>query len=349
MQGKRYSELGSEFWLEKESYHFPTYVLSGRTAIDLILQDMMAEGKSIRTVYMPAYCCDSMLQPFLDRNVQISFYDISWFDGHLVLDIDRNHKTDILYITNYFGYDNTPEKQTIRSFKEQDSTVIYDRTHSLFRKEDKHPDWADYMFASIRKWLGVPCGALVAKRKGQLALPELKEYPHLEGKLAAMTMKAAYIEEKNEELKKQFLQLFNTFSHQLATDYRDYKIDELSRNIWAEANKTEFQNSRRENAAFLQKEIKRLPGINPLFKLGLNDCPLFVPILFESKGERDKVRSYLTSQSIYCPVHWPMPSTVDSDMDARRLYDCELSLLCDQRYGLVEMKRILDALAACNI
>ena len=74
-------EIGSEFWMERELAVLShdkdgIYVLSGRTAIDLIIQDILKTRK-IRNVYMPAWCCDSMLVPFVARGIDIKFYDIS--------------------------------------------------------------------------------------------------------------------------------------------------------------------------------------------------------------------------------------------------------------------------------
>ena len=67
------------------------------------------------------------------------------------------------------------------------------------------------------------------------------------------------------------------------------------------------------------------------------DCPLFVPVLLEN---RDKVRKHLTENKIYCPVHWPKPEGADSN-----IYDMELSLICDQRYGVNDMERIVSVLS----
>ena len=76
-------EIGSEFWISDKDIapvneRDGLFVLSGRTAIDLILQDTL-KHKSVKNVYMPAYCCDSMIAPFLQRNIRVDFYDM-FFD-----------------------------------------------------------------------------------------------------------------------------------------------------------------------------------------------------------------------------------------------------------------------------
>ena len=78
---KSIREIGSEFWIE----HYPEnlsserdgiYTISGRTAIDLILQEILRK-RQVKSVAMPAWCCDSMIAPFLAQGIEIKFYDVS--------------------------------------------------------------------------------------------------------------------------------------------------------------------------------------------------------------------------------------------------------------------------------
>ena len=70
-------EIGSEFW--QVNYQLAKsdnmnlfyslgkdvkFLMSGRTAIDYIIQNI-EDTKKI--VYMPEYCCNSMVQPFFDN------------------------------------------------------------------------------------------------------------------------------------------------------------------------------------------------------------------------------------------------------------------------------------------
>lgn len=339
-----YKEFGSEFWLQDIPTECETFALSGRTAIDLIIQDMMAAGKSCKSVYMPAWCCDSMLQPFLDRGVVIRFYDVSLSDKGLAFLVDETSDTDILYVSNYFGYNSTLGANVIEQFKQRGCTIIYDRTHSLFREEKNLIGLADYTFASIRKWLGVPCGAVLSKKDEHLVLPEIIDCPYLYNKVEAMTLKAAYMEHPKEDLKPMFLELYGKFGHQLAEDYRNYKMDELSLNIWRYADKQALVKGRCANATLLQVCLKEIPQIRQLFTFVKGDCPLFVPVLLNSKEERDALRKHLTTHAVYCPVHWPKPTLIPDDMEANELYSRELSLLCDQRYGLDDMQYIVNTI-----
>ena len=65
---------------------------------------------------------------------------------------------------------------------------------------------------------------------------------------------------------------------------------------------------------------------------------MFVPIIVPN-GKRDALRRHLIRNEIYCPVHWPRPEGCVSN-----LYDGELSLICDQRYGIEDMDRLISTL-----
>jgi hypothetical protein len=57
-----------------------------------------------RAVYMPSYCCESMLQPFIDRDIKIHFYSVIPDDSGIKYLIDYKKDFDIFFATSYFGY-----------------------------------------------------------------------------------------------------------------------------------------------------------------------------------------------------------------------------------------------------
>ena len=68
---------------------------------------------------------------------------------------------------------------------------------------------------------------------------------------------------------------------------------------------------------------------------------MFVPIIVEN---RDKLRKYLIDKKIYCPVHWPLSNYHKIKVNDQEIYQNELSLICDQRYNLDDMKYIVDVI-----
>ncbi len=335
-------EIGSEFWLESEPQTLSCdrdgiYVLSGRTAIDLIIQDIV-RTRRVRNVYMPAWCCDSMLAPFVAHGTQIKFYDICHTEStestEIICHTDGTDYTDIFYVTNYFGYENSLPIETVKKFKEQGSIILYDRTHSFLMENDPYLALADYNFASIRKWMGVIGGAVVDGKNDC----QLKPYPHLECKEQAMRMKKAFIEGDTSIDKQDFLNLYSEFGHHLAEDYQNYEMDDLSYALYKTEDMSAMRRKRRENAKYLHENLQ---GVKFIGELTENVVPLFVPVFFETTEQRNAVRKKLIEAQIYCPIHWPKPTLVPADFEANKIYDTELSLICDQRYDLTDMERMV--------
>ena len=342
-------EIGSEFWLEREpatvSHREGCYVLSGRTAIDLIVQDI-AKRRAVRSVYMPAWGCDSMIAPFQERGIDVRFYDVeqnadndkSVKSGKSVVNYKTNtdctDETDVFYVTNYFGYENTLDLDVVRQFKANGAIILYDRTHSFLMEEDPYEELADYSFASVRKWMGVICGAVVDGVKDY----HLKPYPHLDSREKAMRMKKAFIDGDTSIDKQAFLNLYGEFGHHLAEDYKYYEMDDLSYALYKTEDLAIMRRKRRENAKFLHEHLK---GVRFLGELTDNTVPLFVPVFFDTTELRNAVRKKLIEAQIYCPIHWPKPAQIPTDFAVNKMYDTELSLICDQRYTTEDMARIV--------
>ena len=332
-------EIGSEFWLERElsetSHREGCYVLSGRTAIDLIIQDI-AKTRTVRSVYMPAWGCDSMLAPFSHRDIHVEFYDVR-FDGQLKCHTDFTDYTDILYVTNYFGYENTLPIEIVKKIKEKGAIILYDRTHSFLMENDPYLELADYSFASIHKWMGVIDGAVVNGVKDC----QLKPCPYLDCKEQAMRMKKAFIEGDTSIDKQTFLNLYGEFGHHLAEDYQNYEMDDLSYALYKTEDFVAMRHKRRDNAKYLHEHLK---GVRYIGELTENAVPLFVPVFFDTTEKRNAVRKKLIEAQIYCPIHWPKPAIIPTDYEVNTIYHTELSLICDQRYTIEDMQRIVGTI-----
>lgn len=328
------SEIGSEFWIEcnpkiLHSERDGVYCLSGRTAIDLILQDIL-RIKRVKSVAMPAWCCDSMIAPFIAHGINVLLYDYG--------QTDITNNADIFYLTNYFGYEDTLPVQTVRKIKEQRSIILYDRTHSFLMDDGSYQELADYSFASIRKWMGVIDGAVVV---GLLKKPALKGCPYVPIKEVAMKEKYRYLMGEVSVKKDEFLTSFGEFGHRLASDFCNYEMDILSYTLYKQEDLTKMRQQRRWNAAYIHENME---GVRFMFDFNNKSVPLFVPILFESKEKRDYVRKKLIEKQIYCPVHWPKPAIIPKGYKVNDIVDRELSLICDQRYGLSQIKREIETI-----
>ncbi len=314
-------EIGSEFHrVLPDSGHglsLPnpgTLVFSGRTAIEAVLSQL----PGAHTALLPSYCCDSMIIPFRDAGIDVSFYKVGW-DGELKVRIDGS--SDILLWCNYFGF-----KNKIPPF---DCVLIEDITHSLLSKSPSHPQ-SNYLVASLRKWEPINCGGYCSVEVDREAPPE--DFIRL--KSAAMELKTEYLKDSDKEKKEKYLHMFADSNQWLAEHYSGLSIDSFSRDYLDSVDIESQRRIRCENAEVLYEGLSR--KVQFMFPIKDMDCPLFIPILLPN---RDEVRAHLTKNGIYCPVHWPKPAGCESN-----IYDQELSLICDQRYGIEDMKRIVSVI-----
>lgn len=315
------TEIGSEFWdinITEENRLFTEDVqwfISGRSALQAIIEE-----NNFKSVGLPEWCCDSVIKPFRNKNI-----DITFFESQDIPDVDA------ILVMDYFGFRNTGCIIDKRFFK---GIVIRDVTHSLFSGQNpfEYHD-ADYYFGSLRKWAGFWTGGFAKGLKCQIERKgNCIEYVLL--RKQAMQQKEAYMSEKTKS--KCFLDVFKRAEQLLdatgvcGADSRDIK---MARQISV----NDIRKRRRENADVLIKEYKN----NLIFKgMSNEDCPLFVPIMTD---RRDELKEYLIENEIYCPVHWPITDDhIGISERAKQIYRNELSLVCDQRYSKEDMFKMID-------
>ncbi len=315
-------EIGSEFWdvpIKDKNNLFPKcaqWYLSGRSALQAIIREL----KDCRSIAMPSWCCESMIKPFIDAGINVHFYSSC-------PDQKPRYDCDALYLMDYFGYTSSISISSVYR-----GIIIRDITHSIL--STLYSD-ADYYFGSLRKWCGVWTGGYAWSSDGKkIADPSNNEIEYALLRKQAMELKEKYI---NGEIKeKKHLEIFNMAENVLesveigSASERDIHLAEMLDVKFIRA-------IRRENAEVLRKAFSSWL-IFP--KMELTDCPMFVPVLIPN-GKRDELKRYLNDQRIYSPNLWPMSRYHQLTEDEKSFYDNELSLVCDQRYSVEDMKRIV--------
>ena len=321
MNGIKRNEIGSEFWdvpikeVNNNLFNKDTaWFLSGRSALRAIIQEVK-KNKDVSSAAIPSWCCDSMITPFLLENLTVTFYPTFAPD-----DVKQEiaSRCDITLAMDYFGYQSNTE------FSE--GIVIRDLTHSVF--SNNHHD-ASYYFGSLRKWCGFYTGGFAVGIDGVEGTSD--EYVAL--RQEAMQKKNDYINGKNNN--KEYLNIFNN-AEELLDSCEIASAAERDIELANQLDVDFVVNRRRSNAAILLDafaDIAVFEEIRPL------DCPLFVPIRVRN---RDELRKLLIGHEIYCPVHWPLTELHAINEDDKRIYQDELSLVCDQRYSEKDMYRIVE-------
>ena len=328
-------EIGSEFWdipiAEKDQLCFPSntmWFISGTSALHYIIQDVV-KHRRIKSAAIPSWCCSSMIEPFLKNGIEVFFYSIYVDEtGVLTKNYTSTQACDITLVISYFGYSNQ------KTEGRPSGIIIRDVTHSLFCENTQD---ATYYFGSLRKWAGFWTGGYAWKDGEWEKTDKLQEAEasYITLRKKAMESKLLYLQGQNDD--KTYLNVFEQGEEFLdccgiiSGTKRDI---ECALHFDIEM----VKKTRRQNAQYLISEL----GEYALFSnLSEGDCPLFVPIILK-RETRDGLRRYLIENRIYCPVHWGK-TTIHRLTDSQMyLYDHELSIVCDQRYGLKEMQRIIE-------
>lgn len=316
-------EIGSEFWNVPIQKHENTNIfncdaqwfISGRSALRAIIRDLENKPKSVA---LPSWCCDSMIRPFLLEGIEVKFYPI-YFEHGIKQDIRTD--CDMILVMDYFGYGHT----TLNT----DKIVIRDLTHNIFSL--KRND-ADYYFGSLRKWCGIWTGGFAWGKGLSFNNQRIEYVDYNDTRKKAMNLKTDYIAGKIQE--KSFLTVFSKAENMLE-ECEVYSAAERDIQMAKKLDVKFIKEKRRENAKYI---LDSLADIAMFPELGEEECPLFVPIMLPN---RDELRQHLIENQVYCPVHWPMTDLHKLSDREKIIYDTELSLICDQRYDLEDMERLV--------
>lgn len=332
-------EIGSEFW-EYEKSDFVSqlncfnigkderYLMSGQTAIDYVIKNL---NDSVKIVYMPDYCCESMINPFYDNGYEVKFYKVDLIN--MTYEINEFEKCSVFYAMSYFGYSMTNMDDYINKIKSHGIIVIEDITHRLFQKNN-YCKSADYLVASLRKWVPIYCGGIAISMNNKFKIScnnYFVDKMFLDKRRKAMHLKKMYMNNLITD-KSEYLRLYQE-SNELLLEYSNKMMDEESLAILRQINFNEMIETRRKNVMLIEKMVKNNPKIKLLFNLTEDDCPLFVPVLINN---REVIRQELIKNEIYCPVHWPNFNKFNNS-----IYLLELSLVCDQRYKVEDIEKYM--------
>lgn len=349
-------EIGSEFWecevtqnmQASQTQYFAewTFYMTGRTALYAILQDIKLPktGQKLKAL-LPAYCCHSMIMPFIESGFSTEFYDIGIMNLlEASYEIENIENFDVILLMNYFGLGVRRFEEILAKLNQnrKQCKVIVDITHSWLSPRTSFNN-ADYCFGSLRKWTGLFSGGIAKKSQGKLAQSsEFCDDKFLNNRIGGMKLKGNYIDNAIGE-KNVFLKVFANAEDSIDESYIGFCMDEQSRINFSHLDKALIAAKRQSNYTELLKNKETLLSkeIYPLCTQLDDDVPLCFPVYIEGEQRRDKIRKHLISNDIYCPVHWPAHGEVKSQKNAMKMSEHELSIVCDQRYDAEDMEKII--------
>jgi hypothetical protein len=299
----------------------------------------MQGGK--REAWIPRYYCKSVLLPFKHLGFKLHFYS-QGNDLNSPCDLPTRLDGETLFFIHYFGKSNRSILDYLEKMKRQQHFfVIEDCVQALLTSQvGTH----DYVVYSYRKFFPQPDGALLAS---DFPLDNESLSPANEDFISRKLIGKLIRGEADIE---QFLNLFAQAEELIDNLVCPREMSCLSHYLLARTDFAAIAYKRRANFFYLVEELKQLALeydlIHPLFdSLEDNEVPLGLAIII-NPFYRDRLRNYLSSQQIYCPIHWPLTGEESLNWEAELLLSRSLlTLPIDQRIDNSALAYLIDKIS----
>lgn len=313
-----YSPIGGYFGLEmSRSEDFPheksLLLNSGRNCFKYILA-----SQETTHVYLSKFTCDVMLEPIKKLGVKYSFYNIN---DHLEIDSEiQLRPNELIVYTNYFDIKDDYSRLLSEQYKEQ---LVLDNSQAFYSKPIEY----GHTFYSPRKFFGVPDGGcLFTNKKLDTLPPTSSSYERTSHLLKRIDVGA---EAGYEDFK---------INDKSLTGEPIKRMSELTHYLLRSIDYETVRQKRITNFSTLHNDLEKTNKLQIKSSI-MSSAPMVYPYL----SDDIKLRQKLIDNKIFVATYWPNVFEWCEENELEYyLAKNILPLPIDQRYGLEEMKRILD-------
>ncbi len=289
---------------------------TGRNALEYILEYI----PNVKNVYMPIYTCEAILQPLKRNYITFTFYHIN---NKFEIDEDIHlGEGEYLIVNNYFGLKDKYINHLIKKYGER---LIVDNSQAFFANMPKDVK----AFYSPRKFVGVADGGVAVGVDDKYSLLYDEDDSTLHDTHLLIR------KQKGAEAGFKFFQ-----QNEMALDNQPIRrMCRITRDILFHIDYDDVITRRRTNFKYLHSALCSTNHIQiPPF--GDFACPMVYPYW----GELGKdIRNLLLKNKVFTARYWPNVLNWGHNHDLEYLFAEEIiPLPIDQRYGNIEMKRIID-------
>ncbi len=307
---------------DKNMYLFST----GRDCFYSIFSSI--EGK---TLWLPDFLCKSIVQPLENLNVNYRFYNVG--KNLRVSGSNDIREGDYALIISYFGFVDNDFYNFVLMKK---CNIISDVTHLFFDSEQmaKVTAISSFVVGSLRKFFAIPDGAFILTNenvsiKGDTRINFVKDRTYGLFSRYYSLVNSFDNEENMPILKQAEKELDESFDFGYSISYLSYNILKcISPKLYVERIKNNFN------------------FLNNYFGLKYRFFSPYFPLVFFDNATRDYYRRKLSSKWIFAPIHW---DTSFLGKKKNILSDLILSIPCDYRYNVDDMKKICELIDKSSV
>ena len=270
---------------------------------------------NIKEICVPYYTCPVVWQAIKKEECKMKFYHI---DKNFMPIVDF-HENDYILYTNYFGICAKNVKKLAKKFK----NLIVDNSQAFYM-----PKYGIASFNSIRKFFGVPDGALLISDK---TLNENFEQDTSFDKCSHLL--------KRLDMNASFGYDDFIFNDNKFNDEPIKLLSNLTKTIFNSIDTEKNKQVRLNNFNYLHSCLKQSNKLN--IELDCDDIPLAYPYLIKNES----LRRELIKNKIYVAQYWnPLPLDYPEGIFQKYI----IPLPIDQRYNANNIRIIVDIIKGEN-
>lgn len=300
---------------------------------------------SSKVVLIPAYTCQTVIDPFVQLGWTCYFYNIKKnlrIDTADLLQKAAKYDPFLLVFHPFHGMELLNEElDAFRIIKHNGCLLLEDLTQCIYT--DKRPEEFDYFTGSYRKWFKVPDGGfLEARNLDGLSIPSEENHSFVQKQTDAMFLRGNYFKTSDEIIKAISIRLNKEAVKGIGAQIESHRMSAFSINIMEKENHENSIQIRFDNYKYLYHHIKESRELQFVCKNldEVTTAPLYFPIYVSNRAAFQRK---LANKHIYAPVLWPVQTKdVLINGEVEYIYSHILMLPIDQRYSIEDMIKIVD-------
>jgi hypothetical protein len=271
-------------------------------------------------------------------------------------------KYPVVLTMNLYGCADQRKYNEMLRRKYPQLVLVEDVTHLLLNPELYDTEAADYCIGSIRKWMGVPDGAVVISSSGMIrAAMETEETKFTGLRAQAQRLKADYLDLGDPGLKTRFRGMLSEAENSLEDGRHPHEMTALSREVLSHVDITRMRYRRSVNYHCLYTLLEGMAECGQYFRLlpevPEEITPFTLPVILnpdrlpekesmrvQQAGQiRDAFERRLAARGVYAPVLWPIDDRARSACAvSAEVSDQMLAFWIDQRYDRFDMEHVAE-------
>lgn len=290
---------------------------TGRNALEYILRSI---GK-VDLIYLPYYTCDVVLEPLKKLHIPWSFYHIN--KSFEIVEELNPKEGEYIIANNYFGIKDAYIQKLAAKFGDQ---LVVDNAQAFFAK----PIPGIKSFYSVRKFVGAADGGVAYLGSLPNDIVEINEIEKTDDHDNHLYKRKQFGAEAG----------FADFqSNEKKLDNQPIRrMSSVTKEILSHIDYNRVITLRRGNYKYLHGALSEHNQL-VLPEWDTFSCPMVYP--FVHGTDRD-LRNELIENKVFVAKYWPNVGCVEDFEIEYGLVNGMIPIPCDQRYGVEEMKRIVD-------